>query len=169
MIVVTPRITRDFAGGRVVLMRMRGVVIQSHSDNRFRFGKNLSRIGALLRVASHPGHFSVKAPAQPFFQALAFGLQTFSRDDADFIETNTERALLNLRRHRGAKVTAGNVGLLVHVRFKSSIGRYRTPTRRDSKRVKECREVSTFSVTRRKKLGAPRKDAPVLIRPLGLV
>src|SRR5438132_4121937 len=51
VIIVAPRITRDFAGSRIVPMPMRRVVVQRDDDHGTGRRKTLARVGALVSLA----------------------------------------------------------------------------------------------------------------------
>src|SRR5712691_2000678 len=68
-------------------MRRWRVVIQGHHDDGSRVRKNLSRIGALLRVTRHPAHLALVTAREPRLQLRSFRRQSFSARDADFVKT----------------------------------------------------------------------------------
>src|ERR1051325_2753456 len=88
VIVVSPRIARDFPGGGTVLMMLVWCeVVERDDDDRTRSGKDLERAEALLHVAGHPAHLAVVAARQPLLQPAPFVCKRLGADDPNFVES----------------------------------------------------------------------------------
>src|ERR1043165_8000852 len=88
VIVVSPRIARDFPGGGTVLMMLVWCeVVERDDDDRARSEKSLDGREALPHVAGHPANLAVIAARQPLLQPAPFVCKRLDADDPNFVES----------------------------------------------------------------------------------
>src|SRR5687767_4437409 len=95
VIIVAPRIARNFSGRWILFVLMRCVVVERDNYNRSRLRKDLTRADAFFDIARHPRHGAVVTTSQPLFQAPPFFVQQSGADNSDLRESLGECALLD--------------------------------------------------------------------------
>ncbi len=98
VIVVSPRITRDFSCAGILLMLVRREVVECDDYDWACRRKDLKRADALLHVAGHPAHLAVITARQPLFQPAPFICKRLGADDSDFVESLEKSPFLDVTR-----------------------------------------------------------------------
>ena len=80
---------------RVVLVRRE--VVERDDDDGARVRHHEARVGPPLRIALHPTHFAVESAPQPLFETHALRRERRGGHDADFVEAQFKRVLLDAR------------------------------------------------------------------------
>jgi hypothetical protein len=97
VIIVAPRVARDFTVRRVCVVCVRREIVEREDDDGARIREHLARVCASLRLARHPTHLAVIAAPQPLFQAHTLLCERRGGHDADFVEAQLKRTLPEAR------------------------------------------------------------------------